>query len=400
MRNAPSNEPPPIEIDRSRQCEINREYEVITPLFGGGVDAGKNDPERLVRADQINGFLRFWWRACKGGASVEAMHKRESEIWGGKRAGAVSFEVKITNHGTDIMPDAPGIPPYAAFPLNTLNEKLPNDAKLKVRSKLQFKLCLRFPKSLNLCADIEAALWAWETFGGVGARTRRGFGALHPTKGAPLRATFRQWLEENLERHVTATSWPLDVPHLGPIGRYRYSSAATANAAWSWVIGELKAFRQARVGRKPTHWPEPDVIRRLTEDDKRHPPTHPVDACPRGQLGLPIIFHFKGPQEPPDTTLSGQQQFERLASPLILRPFQCEDGALALAAGLSGSEYIRNDLVLTSENGRSRATRSFVSPEEAAMPAPSAPQTAPNRAPLVVNGTTHTDVVEAFLARL
>ena len=28
-------------------------------------------------------------------------------------------------------------------------------------------------------AEIEAALWAWETFGGLGARTRRGFGALH-----------------------------------------------------------------------------------------------------------------------------------------------------------------------------------------------------------------------------
>lgn len=40
--------------------------EVITPLFGGGVEVGVNDPVTLICPSSIRGLLRFWWRATLG----------------------------------------------------------------------------------------------------------------------------------------------------------------------------------------------------------------------------------------------------------------------------------------------------------------------------------------------
>src|SRR5579859_2744911 len=62
-----------------------REYELITPLFGGGVIPGENDILTPIRGSEIRGHLRFWWRACRGGqfdGNLAAMKKKEDEIWG------------------------------------------------------------------------------------------------------------------------------------------------------------------------------------------------------------------------------------------------------------------------------------------------------------------------------
>src|SRR5689334_14246615 len=65
--------------------EQKREYQLITPLYGGGVTPGEADPVTIIRATEIRGNLRFWWRATRGrlfGDDRVAMLKREGEIWG------------------------------------------------------------------------------------------------------------------------------------------------------------------------------------------------------------------------------------------------------------------------------------------------------------------------------
>src|SRR5258708_5012273 len=61
-----------------------REYELMTPLFGGGVEKSEADPVTLIRGTEIRGQLRFWWRACRGGnyKSIEEMKNAEDMIWG------------------------------------------------------------------------------------------------------------------------------------------------------------------------------------------------------------------------------------------------------------------------------------------------------------------------------
>src|SRR5215218_10667198 len=61
-----------------------REYELITPLYGGGVEPAHADPLTTVRVPSIRGQLRFWWRACRAAqfSSVAEMKLMEDLIWG------------------------------------------------------------------------------------------------------------------------------------------------------------------------------------------------------------------------------------------------------------------------------------------------------------------------------
>jgi len=58
--------------------------QLITPIFGGGIKPGENDPEMLIRPSSIRGHLRFWWRATKGAKfeSASQLFDREGEVWG------------------------------------------------------------------------------------------------------------------------------------------------------------------------------------------------------------------------------------------------------------------------------------------------------------------------------
>src|SRR5947209_16197898 len=57
-----------------------RKYELITPLFGGGVEPKKNNLEQLINGKSIRGQLRFWWRACRGTGKLAEMKRNESAL--------------------------------------------------------------------------------------------------------------------------------------------------------------------------------------------------------------------------------------------------------------------------------------------------------------------------------
>ncbi len=359
----PKRSAPKIEELRSRfnqqwVTEI-REYEVITFLMGGGVEPYEADPITTVRAAEIKGLLRYWWRAIRGGTSngdLDKMREREAEIWGwsgdakkGLGQSAVQLEVEVISPGIEVsnvkthkglVSIAHWSSPYSyvAFPLQKTN--------YKVWRGTRFRLRIRYPKHLksNLQLEIEAALWAWETFGGVGARTRRGFGAL---KRIDDNATYpeQNQVESWVRGKLLQGHWPDGIPHLEPQMPLAITGfSEDAFQVWQRLIRCLKNFRQARhQGRQPnrpgrSQWPEPDEIRRLAGRwFKYHKPVHPVRKFPRGQMGLPIVFHFKDKGEPPDTILQGAHH-DRWASRLILKPLPCRDGFVGLVAVLGGPD--------------------------------------------------------------
>lgn len=61
---------------------LNFTCNIITPLFLSG--ANGKAPE--LRASSIKGAMRYWWRACHGHLSLEALRKQETEIFGGAGA--------------------------------------------------------------------------------------------------------------------------------------------------------------------------------------------------------------------------------------------------------------------------------------------------------------------------
>ncbi len=361
-----------------------RSYKLITPLFSGGVEAGKPDPVTPVRGTEIRGHLRFWWRATRGGqfANLDEMRAEEGKIWGSASTPSmVIVNITDTQAGTPmVVKDSvrgqqrevnigdPGqLYGYVAFPLRGDENTPPG----RVYENASFTLRLDFPKQFQ--DDIKAALWAWETFGGIGARTRRGFGALQCidcqqiTADGVKRSAANDWLwsyqpekavemiRNHIQTLVSEGKFHNDIPHLSrnPNSFKVTGAQNNALAPWRALIQSLKEFRQSRAGQRGfgrSHWPEPDAIRHLTGQSlkrKNHDvPVHSerIDKFPRAVFGLPIIFEFKqGDSHPTDpdrdprkTELKGANH-DRLASPLIIRPLACKDGKyVGLALVLEG----------------------------------------------------------------
>lgn len=352
MRQKPSMTLPLIEpVKSTKYARQVRKYRLITPLFGGGVEKATADPVSTVRATEVRGQLRFWWRACRAAQyeTLQDVKNAEDALWGAastekrKLPSEVQVAINVTRKGTPFVVEHDGQPitignphspySYVAFPLQDKPDAVTVQG-------VEFELEINYPVDQERVKEVAAALWAWETFGGLGGRTRRGFGTLSfegITEGdhsfAPAWQTFPEntlrAIKQGLQEHVTEGHQHPGLPMLWPAPGNRLKVIQLANgepmAVWRELISKYQAFRQHRekghFGR--SLWPEADAIRRRTNPTRDRDELSQVDKFPRAQFGLPIIFHFEDADDPPDTTLRGVNE-ERLASPLILKPVACK----------------------------------------------------------------------------
>ncbi len=343
----------PLNID-SQPNKIRRVYsiDVITPIFGGGVESSENDLVTLIRPSSIRGNLRSFWRMTRGAAkciSVAELRQSEGEIWGKTdNPSQVIVEVTIKSQGITYpcahIPEGKNFakfkenhPGYALFPFQ--GNKKEGTAIAECTSKVSFELKLIYPA--NLSADVDAAVWAWTNFGGAGARARRGCGALYCHELSPPDASrIGSWYKDCLQNFGVVLpqtrQWPILPDAL------LVKSSNSAMQAWNDVVSLMQTFRQGQnTGRNPgtapnrpgrSRWPEPETIRKETSQrEPKHSrmPGIPNDAFPRAELGLPIVFHFKDHNDPKDTELYpivNGQEMTRMASPIILRPIVCQNG--------------------------------------------------------------------------
>ena len=346
------------------------EITVITPLFGGGVSTRVNDSSFPIRSTSIRGQLQFWWRATVGAqyATKLELRKAQSAIWGDtSQASRVQvrvdgvqadepkpcarFETDHKNPGkfrsmpTWNDPFQNSTLPYALFPFQGQLANTRQQIDVEPASCIhnaKFRLSITCSKGINFATQVEPAIWAWVNFGGLGSRTRRGCGSLFCKTLAPqnvdeLNKAWQQFMPDLFPQR----EWPTMA---GTILTDRDHAMATS--AWDRVIDRFRHFRQGlgmgrnhgqlhnRPGR--SRYPEPEAIRTVLWDEKK-PWSHdrlehiPNDAFPRAELGLPIVFHFQGQDEPPDTVLypnknSVGENRERMASPLILKPLVLHNG--------------------------------------------------------------------------
>ena len=101
-------------------------------------------------------------------------------------------------------------------------------------------------------------------------------------------------------------------------------------------------------------------------NDPQHRPIHDVRKFPRGQFGMPIIFHFQSKHDPtnPDPTLT-PENMERLASPLILRPYRSPDGKTSQALAVVLTDPSRKDLPTVLRHKKETKVALKLTPEEA-----------------------------------
>ncbi len=379
MRRGPERDPTPrssIEI-----VAEERVYQFLTPVFGGGVQVEQHkkhaDPITPVRVPSIRGQLRFWWRACnpRGCTGIKELLAAETEVFGAASAPSpLSIAVKKQpglRVSVPVLKDRFGVVDnryaraYGAFPLRDTNNRGEPEHGVLHDHPGEWVLSLRYPSII--ANDVEAAFWAWAHFGGLGGRTRRGFGAIAEVGhgGGGLLDIKEGW--GRFVRGVKGVAWP----HLPALERRRLRARElpfmSGPEAQEYLLGLMMKLRQVDVGRKKkaddipgnhpgrSYWPEPDAIRKLMRQ-RSHEHAKPVtdlDAFPRAVFGMPIIFHFKDRGDPQDAMLTPRNK-GRLASPLILRPHRRSNGHIeAMALVLEHPEP--PEVVLTPMKGAKEA---------------------------------------------
>ncbi|MBY0230792.1 MAG: type III-B CRISPR module RAMP protein Cmr1 [Gemmataceae bacterium] len=328
-----------------------KEYRIklVTPMFGGGAVAGEPDAAMPIRATAIRGQLQFWWRATRGAAlPLEEMRRRHQEVWGStERASPVKVEVDDVKASLPVAcgryeGNAPRITwtspfsgtslPYALFPFQGVNTGPDHKRKPPAKCVHEASFTLRVRCEPPLKEDVDAALWAWVNFGGLGARTRRGCGALWCEDFSPRPGKVEEWFRTNAALHLRFST-ARDRPTL--LGKlFARREAGPPLKVWDrWLTGLLQRFRQGAEFARTRHqgrslYPEPETIRRMTgRRSARHQRMEGIDdrAFPRAELGLPIIFQFKDekagdPQKTSLQPLVAGKPGERMGSPLILKP--------------------------------------------------------------------------------
>ena len=283
------------------QCQL------ATPMYGGGVHAGEVDNAMPIRASGIRGQLRFWWRLLHGqGCNSQELFEKECKLWGGiANDGPVSSQVAVrvacdpVEDGQLIQARSVPIPTYALAGA---------EPPMLLKHDYSFELKLMFHDDEKSEQIVETLRW-WASFGGVGARTRRGFGAIKAAGDTNFRPVTSDEVQGQGGSIVTG-------PH------------ADALPSWRRSVDALQTFRQVPFGRpkgsnRPgrSNWPEADTIRsRMGRSAPGHSPQIQVDRFPRAAFGLPIGFHFKDSGDPPDVTLTPSAS-DRMGSPLVLRPY-------------------------------------------------------------------------------
>jgi CRISPR-associated protein Cmr1 len=428
----PAPKGPPADFLTPRACaktvEFDFTFRLITPMFGGGVEVNgpqkPHDPRTPIRIPSIRGQLRFWWRACNPTevTTAEQLFEDEEALWGSTKQPSrvqiclVGDQPRATP--VEVFSQPPGKTywrvnreneaiAYGVFPLQPPQKPKNNEQRRPgVLWRIDQEITLHFRLPENLKNSVHEALNAWSLFGGIGGRTRRGFGAVEfvrasPPEFAPRSAT--DLLKQFLDRPKIQ-----GVPSLaGATLTTRTSPHSEPRAAWGDALFSLHQFRQGfgiarngvpiRPGR--SRWPEADQLRRhagtyYRDHERDHKPEHPVQKFPRAAFGLPIVFHFKdsAPQQnrspdPSDMTLLPDLEGStRFASPLILRPQRCPDGKYqALALVLANTRPPDKLRLEGLPKDRSSVTRSLSSPEARAI------------IPLQKYGNANPDVLQAFL---
>ncbi|MFN2497422.1 MAG: type III-B CRISPR module RAMP protein Cmr1 [Pseudonocardiaceae bacterium] len=364
--------------------------QVRTPLFGG--DDPASDEGSPVRVPSIRGALRFWFRAVAAGHGVSelgALWKDEQEVFGSThRPSAIGL--RVSGHPT--ASGRRGKPSWATTEKGGFDgaQYLLGQGLWSYNTGLQrgyvepgesFELGIRFSRDKDRGDQVNArfmlALWAWLTYGGLGARTRRGFGQLVCTavdgdlSGGWTRthllppADVAGWAElgecalPGSLPDRTALGWgelltappPADeshpeLPMLAPRwwgGAVLEKRAASLGEALHLAGLHWRRFRSADDndrGRKPSQSTRsPEWTKVIHGDDDRYP----IAA-----FGLPVGYFSRSQGKDYKATVTPQLGTEplRRASPVWLRPVPLAGGRWGVFTHLFYARLLPHDAQL------------------------------------------------------
>jgi len=163
--------------------------EVITPMFLGGAD----DRNAELRPPSIKGTMRFWWRAVNVNNNISNLKEKEDKIFGGAgdKANKSSFSLRILYDDIKPIkkefPDHPVQVPGKSYSINILEylaygtyerdrktrKNVFNREYYSTGTKFDIVVLFREEESIK---DILISFYLLSAFGGLGSRSRNGFG--------------------------------------------------------------------------------------------------------------------------------------------------------------------------------------------------------------------------------
>lgn len=159
--------------------------ESLTPF----ISSGTNQREFELRSTSVKGLLRFWWRTFQNLHSTTELYKKESLLFGSsdQSVGASKLRVSLHYEPTKLkiikpqtylkeskLPDSLN---YLLFSLLKWDNQRKDYQfqRAMALSPFDFTINLVMPK--KYASEVLNSFWLLYVFGGIGARTRRGFGA-------------------------------------------------------------------------------------------------------------------------------------------------------------------------------------------------------------------------------
>jgi len=214
--------------------EIVVTFGLTTPAFAGGADQAVADG---IRPPTLGGLLRFWWRASQPDLAPAELKEAEAEIFGaagrydedghpvsGQRLRIVPASA-LKPVGGACKGASQSFPPELAYlgygPIG--GGGLTTAGLLTTDYRATFRLIPPAGKETELWK----ALWLLNAFGGIGSRSRRGWGGVKVTP---------------------ANGWPACLPNLGESSLEDLSSG-------------LKSGLREVLGRDPASLPDGSALR-------------------------------------------------------------------------------------------------------------------------------------------
>lgn len=343
--------------------------ETLTPLFLGGADQEK---AAELRVPSIKGQLRFWYRA------TDPDYRRyEARLFGSTDAGQSG--VMLSLRGANLPTQAKGevwresALAYLGYGpvIYEKGQKAPVTQRSYIKPGAMYEMQCRFRPWLNRDdrMRIIRALKAWTLFGGLGSRSRRGFGSLQVQQlgdewaGPP--ATLDE-LETRCRECLNLVSTSSGLPDLTAFSSRSViklvpipNNPPDWRPALQWTGEKLRQFRSCRGNTNPRFQLDHDLFYDVISG------TDPGRCPERHVFGLPHnYFTPKNGQRKMDVMAEqvigideqGKERvkpIERRASPLFIRIHRLKSGEYVALLAFLPSQYLPSDsrLVMTSSNG-------------------------------------------------
>lgn len=348
--------------------ELVGKFHVVTPLFMSGSDRFRAE----LRVPSIKGVLRFWWRALALGnlSSVSKVREEESRIFGsaGNDVGQAKVHLRlnlpenVVQYKDLILKYADGEPvgPGARYLGYGVVEAVPSK-KRNTREGQILRSCLKYPfegtlsllikngTSSDDVKSIESAIVAMGLFGGLGSRSRKGYGSFNlaelklgeeilfrmPKDADDLRLMIKSFFENH---NIVAYSGLPPYTAYSDLTRVDIIDKGSDPLRLLNSVGEAMQMyrswgRSGKVNGKDAERNFKDDHDLALESIKKKVDTHPSRAV----FGLPHNYYFSSQKEKVDVKPA---ELERRASPLFIHIQELANKQYAAVTTILPSDFL------------------------------------------------------------